>query len=210
MRELGTCCGQTAPWREQEWMHDSFVRCHFTSFTVLGLVDAQIRPPAPCLFTSSVCAPLFPRARRSRFLHDATPPRLATPLRLAARPRSFLLFGARPPCVAIMGRAATGKAVKPPTADKMAERLDRAASERMFFMGRVSEGTGILQPFVVTGLSGKVYTINLSTEESAASDAGSVGIGAKCNCPDFIFRRVRGHEPPRVVPSLPFFCPSFG
>ncbi|OSX70200.1 hypothetical protein BU14_0856s0001 [Porphyra umbilicalis] len=88
-----------------------------------------------------------------------------------------------------MGRAATGKAVKPPTADKMAERLDRAASERMFFMGRVSEGTGILQPFVVTGLSGKVYTINLSTEESAASDAGSVGIGAKCNCPDFIFRR---------------------
>eukprot|EP00168_Porphyra_purpurea_P012194 TRINITY_DN3170_c0_g1_i1.p1 TRINITY_DN3170_c0_g1~~TRINITY_DN3170_c0_g1_i1.p1 ORF type:complete len:476 (-),score=122.12 TRINITY_DN3170_c0_g1_i1:574-1842(-) len=91
-----------------------------------------------------------------------------------------------------MGRTATGKAVKPPPADKMAERLDRASSERIFFMGRVgdaAEGAGILQPFVVTGLSGKVYTINLSAEESAAADAGSVGIAAKCNCPDFIFRR---------------------
>ncbi|GAB0496582.1 hypothetical protein MMPV_007895 [Pyropia vietnamensis] len=85
----------------------------------------------------------------------------------------------------------------------MAARLDRAAGERMFFMGRVAlpargddsgddgGASGVLAPFVVTGLSGSVYTIHLSTEEAgpSAADAGGVGIVAKCNCPDHIFRR---------------------
>eukprot|EP00170_Pyropia_yezoensis_P004131 contig_17032_g4142 len=98
----------------------------------------------------------------------------------------------------------------------MAARLDRAAGERMFFMGRVASpaardngggeadgdgdgsgcggngAPGVLAPFVVTGLSGSVYTIHLSTEEAgpSAADAGGVGIVAKCNCRDYIFRRV--------------------
>lgn len=94
---------------------------------------------------------------------------------------------------------------RPPSADEMAARLDRAARERMFFMGRVaSRGggddcggdggvSGVLAPFVVTGLSGSVYTIHLSTVEAgpSAADAGGVGVVAKCNCPDHIFRRVR-------------------
>lgn len=156
-------------------------------------------------FASPVCAPCVPPRPPSPFPPPRhPPPPCYPPLPCHPRPSFFSFSAHAPPFVAIMGRAATGKAVKPPTADKMAERLDRAASERMYFMGRVSEGAGILQPFVVTGLSGKVYTINLSAEESAAADAGSVGIGAKCNCPDFIFRRVRGREPPRLLPWFPF------
>lgn len=165
-------------------------------------------------------------SQKLRLLRRTPPPRaphLGQPS-AAPPPPSFLIITALSPtppplpggAAAAMAPKGKGPRRPPPSADQMAARLDRAAGERMFFMGRVASpaardngggeadgdgdgsgsggngAPGVLAPFVVTGLSGSVYTIHLSTEEAgpSAADAGGVGIVAKCNCRDYIFRRV--------------------
>lgn len=202
--------------------------CGLVSLVSRGhlLGETACRPPLQVTSSLAFTRPLesdLAASQKLRLLRRTPPPR-APHLGQPSAPPSFLiitaLFPTPPPlpggAAAAMAPKGKGPRRPPPSADQMAARLDRAAGERMFFMGRVASpaardngggeadgdgdgsgcggngAPGVLAPFVVTGLSGSVYTIHLSTEEAgpSAADAGGVGIVAKCNCRDYIFRRV--------------------
>lgn len=77
----------------------------------------------------------------------------------------------------------------PPHAVKPESRLDRAKKQRMYFMGRVADAEEGSAQFLVSGSSGKVYTVSVpqTSEERAVPAAGYGGRGTakfKCNCMD--------------------------
>ncbi len=68
-------------------------------------------------------------------------------------------------------------------------RLQRAKKERMYFMGRAATSSQSAAAFIVTGQSGKVWTVTIPSTDSSLVDSSSRMNRFRCNCPDNIIRR---------------------
>ena len=68
-------------------------------------------------------------------------------------------------------------------------RLDRAKKERLYYMGRAASGaSGNSTSFIVSGQSGKIWTVTIPASGPDAEDDGSRTSARehlfRCNCPD--------------------------
>jgi len=72
---------------------------------------------------------------------------------------------------------------------KKQTRMDRAKKERMYFMGRAAASSDSAASFIVTGQSGKVWTVSLPGKSPSAAGASSRMSRFRCNCPDNLIRK---------------------